>query len=197
VTAAGERFLRVVALIDEANRADPSAADTPEGRRPAELVYGERMSAMLSRFRPAASEHLAIAARGQHIERWLSPRASYPAGRVGYLRWRSDLKSRHARRVGELMAAAGYPPEGVARVEALVRKERLKYDPEAQALEDVACLVFLAHYAEEFIARHDDAKVIDILRKTAVKMSPEGLAAATELPLPERLARLLRTALEA
>lgn len=196
MTAAGERLSRVLALIDEANCADPNLTDTPDGRRPAELVYGERMSAMLSGFRPAASEHLAIAARGQHIERWTVPRASYPAGRVGYLRWRSDLKSRHARRVGELMAAAGYPPDDVARVEALVRKERLKYDPAAQALEDVACLVFLAHYAEDFIARHDDDKVIDILRKTAVKMSPAGLAAAAGLALPERLARLLRTSLE-
>ncbi len=59
---------------------------------PAELLYGQRMSATLARLSPDASEHLRIAARGQHIERWTTPRRSYPEGRAGYLKWRKDLK---------------------------------------------------------------------------------------------------------
>ncbi len=190
-----ERLRRVIALIDAANAADPNVIATPEGPRPAELVYGERMSAELSRFRPDAGDHLAIAVRGQHIERWTSPRSSYPQGRTGYLKWRKDLKDHHAARVAALMAEAGYAAPDVERVVALVRKERLKYDPEAQALEDVVCLVFLAHYAGDFIAKHEDEKVIGILSKTAAKMSAEGLEAASHLALPERLGRLLGEAL--
>jgi len=75
-----ERRARVFELIDAANAADPVKVTTAEGERPAELVYGERMSDMLERFHPGAGDHLAIAARGQHIERWTSPRASYPQG---------------------------------------------------------------------------------------------------------------------
>ena len=193
MSVTGDRLSRVLALIDEANARDPTLVGAD--RRPAELLYGERMSAMLSRFCPDAGEHLEIAVRGQHIERWTSPRASYPQGRAGYLRWRTDLKTHHARRVAEVMAAAGYAAGDIARVEALVRKERLKYDAEAQALEDVACLVFLEHYAGEFIARHDDDKVVGILAKSAAKMSPDGLAAASRLALPGRLGRLLQVAL--
>ncbi len=190
-----ERRSRVFELIDAANAADPNMIATPEGPRPAELVYGERMSAMLARYRPEASDHLAIAARGQHIERWTSPRSSYPQGRTGYLKWRKDLKDHHAARVGALMAEAGYAPPDVERVAALIKKERLKFDPEVQALEDVVCLVFLTHYAADFIAKHEDDKVVSILAKTAAKMSQEGLEAAARLPLPERLARLLGEAL--
>jgi len=188
---------RVFELIDAANAADPNTVATPQGKRPAELAYGQRMSEMLARFHPGAGDHLAIAARGQHIERWTSPRASYPQGRTGYLKWRKDLKDYHADRVGALMAEAGYAPPDVERVAALIRKERLKYDPEGQTLEDVVCLVFLKHYAAGFIAKHDDGKVLSILAKTAAKMSPEGLDAAKKLPMSERLSRLLGQALAA
>jgi len=190
-----ERRARVFELIDTANAADPNMVMAPQGERPVELVYGQRMSEMLARFHPGAGDHLAIAARGQHIERWRSPRASYPEGRTGYLKWRKDLKDYHAGRVGALMAQAGFAPPDVERVVALIRKERLKYDPEGQVLEDVVCLVFLKHYAADFIARHDDDKVVSILAKTAAKMSREGLEAAGRLTLPGRLARLLGKAL--
>src|SRR4030095_10120547 len=101
------------------------------------------MSETLARLAPDASAHLQIAARGQHIERWTSPRKSYPEGRAGYLTWRRDLKEFHARRVAAIMAAAGYDESDIARAGALVRKEKLKLDPEAQMLEDVVCVVFL------------------------------------------------------
>ncbi len=136
-----------------------------------------------------------IAARGQHIERWTIPRASYPEGRIAYLTWRKDLQKHHAARCGEIMAAAAMARTRSRAAASLLRKERLKQDADAQTLEDVICLVFLAHEADAFIAKHDDAKVRDILAKTARKMSPAGLAAAGALSLPPRLARLLGEAL--
>ena len=51
-------------------------------------------------------------------------------------------------------------------------------EPETQALEDVACLVFLENYFAEFAARHDEPKVLGILGRTWRKMSPQGRAAA-------------------
>src|SRR5262249_30424993 len=142
----GERFAVVVAAIDAANARDPHTIELDGRSVAAELVYGQRMSATLAGLAPEASETLRIAARGQHIERWTSPRRSYPEGRGGYLRWRKDLQAFHAARVGEIMTAAGYDAAAVGRVGALIRKERLKADIEVQVLEDVACLVFLAHY---------------------------------------------------
>lgn len=186
------RLEAVLAAIDAANAADPRLTGDGE---PVELVYGRRMSAALEALAPDASELLRIAARGQHIERWTSPRDSFSRDRVGYLKWRTALKDYHARRVGELMAAAGYGDDEIARVAALLRKEKLKYDREAQTLEDVACIVFLENYFAEFAKDYDEEKLVAILRKTWAKMSPAGHRAALALSLPPRAQALIETAL--
>jgi hypothetical protein len=192
------RFDLVLAAIDSANERDPKSVLVDGLAVPGELLYGRRMTAALDAMVPDAPELLRIAVRGQHIERWTSPRASYPAGRAGYLKWRTDLKDYHARRLQEIMTAAGYGPQEAARVGALVRKERLRTDPEAQALEDAACIVFLAHYLEEFLGKTDadDAKLARILAQTWRKMSPRGHAEAGKLGLPARVLELLRRGLE-
>ena len=193
-----DRLAAAFAAIDAANARDPARVHDGDGvERPRALLYGWRMSAALDGYSPGAGETLRIAARAQHIERWTIPRSSHPEGRIAYLKWRKVLQQHHALRAGEIMAAAGYGEAEIARAGALLRKERLKLDPDVQTLEDVICLVFLAHEAAEFIARHDDGKVRDILTRTARKMSPAGLAAASGLTLEARLARLLGEALDA
>lgn len=190
-----ERLKTVLALIDDINAQDPNRTSTADGEQGEELLYGQRMSATLADLIPQPSVELQIAVRGQHIERWKLARSAYPEGKAGYFAWRREQARRHAARVGDLMAEAGYDAQTQERVASLLQKKRLKRDAEAQALEDVACLVFLQYYAPAFIAKHDDAKVVDILVKTARKMSPEGLAAAGRYPLDERLGRLLVQAL--
>lgn len=194
-SSADARLATVLAAIDAANAEDPSTAAVNGERLPAALVYGRRMSEGLAAHVPEAPEHLRIAVRAQHIERWQIPRSTYSEGRIGYLTWRKDLQKHHARRTAAIMEAAGYDAKAVARVGKLLRKEGLKQDEEVQALEDVVCLVFLEYEAPDFIAKHDDAKVRDILAKTAKKMSPRGLAAAARLTLDPRLSRLLTEAL--
>jgi Domain of unknown function (DUF4202) len=193
-----QRFDRIIAAIDDANGRDPNIARIDGRAVPAELLYGRRMSDTLAAMAPDASELLRIAVRGQHIERWTSPRTSYPPGRAGYLKWRSDLKDFHARRLGEIMAAAGYAPHDAARVGALVRKERLRSDPEAQMLEDAACIVFLTHYLADFMGKTDadDAKLARILAQTWNKMSAQGHAHAGKLDLPPHVLALLKRGLE-
>jgi hypothetical protein len=189
------RLAEVLAAIDAANAQDPHTIEVDGRRQGAELLYGRRMSDTLARLAPQASEHLSIAARGQHIERWTSPRKSYPEGRVGYLKWRKDLQDFHARRLAALMAAAGYGDGDIARVGALVRKERLKLDAEVQMLEDVACLVFLAHYLDDFMGKTEPDKMAGILAKTWSKMSEAGRAEALKLALPAPVPALLEQGL--
>jgi Domain of unknown function (DUF4202) len=192
----GERRLAsVIAAIDAANAQDPHSIDVDGKNEPAELIYGGRMSATLAGISPHASEPLRIAVRGQHIERWTSPRKSYAEGRVGYLRWRKDLQDYHARRLGEIMAAAGYGEDDIGRVGALVRKERLKSDAEVQMLEDAACLVFLTHYLDDFMAKTAKDKLPGILAKTWNKMSPPARDAALKLALPPAIPALLEQGL--
>lgn len=183
------KLARVLAAIDAANDADP---DRREGA-PAARLYGERMTAELSRLFPDASDTLKIAARGQHIERWTSPRTSYPEGREGYLAWRRDLAAYHARRVGQIMATAGYSDEAIAQTGRMIRKEGIKRDAEVQALEDVICFTFLRWYFAPFAAKHGPEELQRIVAKTARKMSPEARARAlTEFDLPEPLAAVFR-----
>jgi len=192
----GKRFDDVIAAIDDANARDPKIVQVGGRTVPAELLYGQRMSDALAGMAADASELLRIAVRGQHIERWTSPRSGYPVGRAGYLKWRNDLKEYHARRLGEIMTAAGYEPQDAGRVSALVRKERLRSDPEAQRLEDTACIVFLAHYLADFIGKTDEAKLARILAQTWNKMSAQGRAHVETLDLPPSVLALIERGLK-
>jgi hypothetical protein len=175
------RLDRALALIDAANAADPGREDG----QPAALLYGRRMTAELDRLFPAASEVLQIAARGQHVERWLLARSAYPEGKAGYLDWRREQARRHAARVAGMMAEAGYPQADQDRVGTLLRKEGLKRDAEVQALEDVICFTFIRWYLAAFATEHAPDKTLDIITKTARKMSAEGRSRAlAEFPMP-------------
>ena len=201
IAAGSERFDAAIARFDAANAEDPNR-EAVDGRvEPKELLYADRMSAMLTRFVPQASEALRLAARCQHIERWKIPRTEYPMTRAGYQQWRMRLRDFHADRAGAILRDAGYDEATIGRVRALIRKEALKTDAEAQALEDVVALVFLESYLGDFVATHsgyDEAKFVDILQKTARKMSAQGRASAlTQISPPAALLPVIRRALGA
>ena len=189
-----ERFRNAVARFDRANAEDPNVETVDGASQPKELLYAQRMSDALERFAPNASEVVRLAVRCQHIRRWTVPRDTYPEGRDGYRRWRSDLGRFHAETAGDILHQVGYDDATVGRVQALLRKERLKADPEVQLLEDVVCLVFLRHYLAPFAAQHADEKVVGILRKTWHKMSERGRAAASDLDLAPALRALVTRA---
>ena len=111
-----ERFARAIALFDAANAEDPNQH---EGR-PKELLYGQRMSEMIARFAPDASEAAQLAVRAQHIRRWKVPRSSYPMNKEGYHAWRTGLYTFHADTAGELMRQAGYDEAMIERVRKAV-----------------------------------------------------------------------------
>lgn len=179
------RLQNALAAIDAANAHDP---DTSQGH-PAAQLYGQRMSAELDRLFPAASEALKIAARGQHIERWVLKRKDFPEGRDGYLSWRTALAKHHAIRVGEIMADAGYDSQDIENAQKMIRKQGIKRDPEVQALEDVICFTFLKWYFAPFAPTQTPDKLETIVTRTAKKMSAEGRARVLkEFELPEDLA---------
>jgi len=182
--------------FDEANAEDPTTEAVQGSQVPKELVYGQRMSAWLDRFAPDAPETVKLAARAQHIRRWEVPRDTYPEGRAGYLKWRTDLYKRHGEIAGDIMKEVGYDDRTIDRVKTLLRKRGLKTDPDVQLLEDVICLVFLEHYFHDFAKEHPEEKLLSIIRKTWKKMSAKAHDAALRLDYaPEDLA-LIRKALD-
>jgi len=195
-----ERFSRAIARFDAANGEDPHL-ESDEGRaRPKELLYAERLTAMLARFAPDASEVLRLAARCQHIQRWKIPRVDYRMTRAGYQQWRVRLRDFHAELAGAILRDTGYDDATITRVRSLIRKEALKTDAEAQTLEDVVDLVFLESYLADFVAGHagyDEAKFVDILKKTGKKMSARGRESAlTLIAPPPALLPVIRRAMD-
>lgn len=189
------RFQSATACFDAANAEDPHRVSVDGRDVPAELLYAQRMTAWLNRLYPNASEALRLAARAQHIRRWEIPRGTYPMDRAGYHRWRTTLYGFHADTAERILREVGYDDATIARVRSLLRKERLKADAEAQALEDMACLVFLESYFAEFAPKHAEEKIITILRRTWAKMSEKGRSAALALDLAPAARALIEKAL--
>jgi tRNAThr (cytosine32-N3)-methyltransferase len=182
---------RARAALDAAHAADPER----DGDRPAELSYADGIEAWIAKLSAAPSAALRIAARAQHLERWVIPRAQFPMDRPGYHRWRRAVQERQGQRADDLLRAAGCDVTLAARVAVLVSKRAPTSDPEAQALEDAACLQFLACELEPFAGEHPDYtrdKFLDILRRTWGKMSPRARELALAIPLPAALQALVR-----
>ncbi len=189
------RLHRALDAIDAANAEDPTVITVRDRTGPKEIVHAELVSAWVTRMVRDADEPLLLAARGHHFRRWTSPRSTYPAGRAGYLRWRKDLHGQHARELGALLEEVGYDAPTIARVQALVRKEGLGRDRDAQTLEDALCLGFLETQLDDVAARLDAETLQRVIMKTARKMSADGLALIAEGPLTPGSRRVLDEAL--
>ncbi|MCG6967241.1 MAG: DUF4202 domain-containing protein [Chromatiaceae bacterium] len=194
-----ERFEKAIALIDAANSEDPNREQAEGKSWPKELLYSQRMSDMLQRYAPEADHAQRLAIRAQHVQRWKSARSDYPEGRQGYLQWRTGLYKFHAETAGRLLAEAGYDGDVVERVKQAVGKRALKVNQDTQLLEDVTDLVFIEHYMLAFAQKHpeyDEAKWLDIVRKTWKKMSQRAqqFAVSGSITLPEPLVPLIHKA---
>ena len=190
-----ERFARAIAAIDAGNGADPNIVTIRAHTGSKEVLHAELVTEWVERLRPDASEPLLLAARGHHFRRWTVPRASAPAGRAGYLKWRKSLQQQHARELGDVLTTAGYDAATVARVQAIVQKEGLAHDAEVQALEDALCLVFLETQLDDIVARLDPETLARVIVRTAKKMSKAGRAAIAAVALDESAVTMLTTAL--
>lgn len=189
-----ERFQQAIHKIDQENQQDPNTESSNGQELPKELLYSQRMTDWLKKYKPGASETLHLAARSQHICRWTIPRESYPMDRKGYLQWRTEMKRFHAEKAEEILASCGYDQELIDRVKSLILKQRMKTDEESQTLEDVVCLVFLEYYFSEFAHKHPEEKVISIVQKTWNKMSDEARQKALTLKFTEGDSALIEKA---
>ena len=129
------RFEAAIRSFDRENSLDPNLVMVEGLGYPRELLYAERLTAWVLKLCPDAPEEVRLAARCQHICRWMVPRGSYEMTRAGYLKWRNDLKQFHANKAGEILRQTGYPEEIVAKVQALNLKKNFPKDPVSRALE--------------------------------------------------------------
>ncbi len=180
------RFQDAITRIDAANAQDPHGIELP---------YAQRLSAWVERLAPNASEELRLAARAQHICRWTIPRATYAPGRIGYLKWREDLKQFHAQRAGKILREAGYDESTISHVQDLIRKRNFPRVPNGRVLEDALCLVFLETQFAETTAKTGDEKMVGILQKAWRKMTPQAQQIALTIPMTPACRALVEKAL--
>lgn len=184
---------RARAGLDAAHAAEPN----PPAGKPSELAYADHVEQWIGKLVEQPSLALRLAARAQHLERWAIPRSSFPLDKPGYLTWRKAVHKRQGERAKEILITAGMDTVTSERVGVLVAKAAPKGDAEAQALEDAACLTFLATELGDFASHHPDytrEKFIDIIRKTWRKMSPRGHQLALTIPLSDTLKELVKAA---
>jgi len=188
-------FRKAVARFDEENAEDPNREIVEGESCPRELVYARRLSNWALKLCPDASEELLLAARCQHICRWMIPRESHEMTRAGYLRWRNELKSFHAQKAAEILREVGYPERVIDRVRDLNLKKHFPQDPASRVLEDALCLVFLEFQLAGLAGKTAENKMIGVLKQTWKKMTPQARVLALELPLGKYEKRLLEAAL--
>jgi len=190
------RFEAALRRFDEENARDPHVEQAAGVGHPRELLYAQWLSEWVLKLCPGASEELRLAARCQHLCRWMVPRESYPMTRAGYLKWREALKQFHAQKAGEILREVGYAEEVVARVQSLNLKKNFPYDVEGRMLEDALCLVFLEHQFAELASKTADDKMINALQKAWRKMTPAAQAQALKLSYGPCQQALLEQALK-
>jgi hypothetical protein len=194
--ASPERFAAAIRRFDEENARDPNREIVDGVAQPREQVYARWLTDWLLKLCPAASEELRLAARSQHLCRWMIPRHSYPMTRAGYLQWREALKKFHAERAGEILREIGYPKAVVERVQSLNLKKDFPRDPESRVLEDALCLVFLEHQLADLAAKTATNKILAAVQKSWKKMTPAGRAEALKLSCGSSEKTLLEQALK-
>jgi hypothetical protein len=190
-----DREERTAAAIDAANEDDPDRIVVDGVERPLQQTLGRAAAAWVDRLDPAATPAQRLAARAHHLRRWERPRSDYPEGRAGYLRWRRDAKTRHAQELAELLAAEGWDDETIGEAQRLIRKEGLGTVPAVQVHEDAVCLAFLAIQLDDATVLMGEEKTVEVLRRTARKMSPTALEHAAALSYSDRGRALLAEAL--
>jgi len=191
------RLQRAIQRFDEENSRDPNAEMAGGVPRPRELVYAERLTGWVLKLCPEPPEELRLAARCQHICRWMIAREKYERTRAGYLRWRNELKKFHAEKTGQILREVGYDQAMVERVQALNLKSGFPGDPLSRVLEDALCLVFLQFQLSELAARSTDEQMINALRKSWNKMTEAGRAEALKLDYGPHERKLIEQALGA
>jgi hypothetical protein len=191
-----DAFQKAIELFDAENARDPNLESDDGVRHPRELLYARRLTDWVLKLAPDASESLRLAARCQHICRWMIPRETYPMTRAGYLRWRNDLKQFHARKSAGILREAGCGEEMIDKVVNLNLKKNFPADSESRILEDALCLVFLEFQFADLARKTATDKIINAVQKTWRKMTPAAQERALSIPLGSEEKKLIQQALE-
>jgi hypothetical protein len=160
--------------FDNYNKTDPTIFEWEGISYPQEYFLAIKLYDWVLKLDPDAGEELLLASRCQHIGRWEIPRDSYSEGREAYLKWRSDLAKYHAEVAKSILQDVGYDEQQIARVRQILLKQKIKVDADVQTMENALCLVFLEFQYEDFFPKHEQDKLVNILKRSLLKIDAHG-----------------------
>ncbi|WP_437918135.1 DUF4202 domain-containing protein [Sphingobacterium sp. LRF_L2] len=185
---------KAIARFDDYNKKDPTIFVWEGKQYPQEYFLSLKLYEWVLKLDPEANDALILASRSQHIGRWEIPRNHYPMDKDGYLKWRRELSSYHATKARTILEELNYSEELITEVEQIVLKKKIKVSPSVQTMENALCLVFLAYQYEDFFPKHED-KIVNILKKSLLKMDAHGHQFALKLTYSEKGLHYIQMAL--
>ncbi len=190
-----EQYKIASGKIDNAHSGDISSVTENGIELPCELLYSMRMVQVLELFNPGSTYVLKLAVQCQHLQRWGIPRADFPFDRRGYHEWRRVVMDYQLNITSLILTETGINEADILLVSDTLKNQGNKSHIEAQIIMDIACLVFLKWYMEPFASKHQNEKVMDIMKKTIRKMSQEAVTIIPKLDLPESAQLILNMAI--
>jgi len=180
------KFTKTIEDINALHAQDPNKVVIDGHAFPQELIYTQRLVDLLADYAPNASIELQLAAHCQHIRRWAVNRTDFEMNRLGYFQWRKAEEKNQTDAARQILESRGWDDAVIDTVVGLMTKKYIKTNVEAQQLEDVACLTFVKYYLDEFAEKHEESKIVDIIKKTMNKMSAKAIGKTAELGLSSR-----------
>ena len=189
-----ELYLKATTAIKEVHGAD-SVQHMENGMAfPSEILYGQRMLALLEEVYPESSFAFKLAVQCQHLKRWGIPRTDYPFDRRGYHEWRRVVMEYQLAETRTVLSAVPVEEEDLLWILDALKNQGNKANGNAQIITDTACLVFMKWYMVPFAAKHESEKVVDILKKTMRKMSEKGIHWVSKLGLSSEVMQMVALA---
>lgn len=186
-----KQYNTAVGLINLVHSQDPNSETIDGVDIKAELLYSERMLAILEKVAPNASFELKLAAKCQHISRWSIPRATFSMDKKGYYQWRAAIMEHQLNISSSVLKQADINEQSIEIIVDALKNKADKSNINASIIEDTACLTFIKWYLVPFAGQFDSEKAKVILQKTANKMSERGLGLIPELELNKEVLNVL------
>ncbi len=185
------QYTKAVELINSVHNQDPNSETIDGVDIKAELLYSQRMLAILQKVQPNASLELQMAAHCQHISRWSIPRTTFSMDKKGYYQWRAAIMEHQLSVTSSVLKQAEINEQSIEIVVDTLKNKADKTNINASIIEDTACLTFIKWYLVPFAGQFDPEKAKVILQKTANKMSERGLKLIPELQLSVEVHKVL------
>jgi hypothetical protein len=187
-----EQYLEAIRRIDDIHTIDSSIEIIDGDKIKAELLYSNRMLAILEKVEPNSSNELKLAAKCQHMSRWSIPRTTFPMDKKGYYQWRAAVMEYQLKVTSVVLQDSGIDNDSIAVIVAALKNKADKTNVNASIIEDTACLTFIKWYLVSFAGQFEAEKAKGILVKTAKKMSERGLDLISQIDLDPAVLDILK-----